>query len=259
MRLAFLLAFAAIAAGTVRAEATNIASNVQTARRWERWHVLGEEGGTLRDKSGSIADYATGVATEAAAAYLPEIVDGAHEGLTNALASLYAVTNHIGDFTERIYIAGDLQPDDTEATNFYAFVAAESYSGGTDTFWVWFSRELTSAPTMKWRYSTSLGEYWVEGEFEQPWDTSAATINGFEGCHRCDVQRPSAVMGITMRANAYPRLGSPDEGIDFRRKRFFLTDAAESVTNLPWTGLWTNSLGRVHRWLNGLYLGEVEE
>lgn len=238
---------------------TNLVSNVQTAPRWERWHVLGKDGGTLLDKSGTIADYASGRAAEAAAAPLPEIAEGAHEGLTNALSMLYAATNHIHDFTERIYIAGDLQPDDTEVTNFYAFVAAESYANGVDTFWIWFSRALTSAPTMKWRYSTSLGEYWIEGEFEQPWDTAAVTTNGFEGCHRCDVQRPSQIGNITMRANAYPRLGSPADGFDFRRKRFFLTDTTETVTNLPWTGLWTNSTGRVHRWFNGLYLGEVEE
>ena len=246
-----------LALAATNAVTTNLVSNVQTAKGWRRYHVIGVEGGTLRDASGTIADYASGAAVEASAALLPEIAAAANEGLTNALARLYAVTNNIGNFTDRVYVAGDLSADDVERENFYAYVAGEAWDGVNDVLYVWFPAELPSAPRIKWRYTTSVGEYWVAGDFETPWDTKTYTVNGFEGCHKCVVARPREVCNITMRVNAYPQFGSEADGFDFARRRFALVDGV--ATNLPWTGSWTNRAGVVHRWNNGVYLGVLDE
>ena len=238
---------------------TNIVSNTRLIKGWKRTFVLGEAGGTLRDASGTIADYARGAAIEASAERLPEIIEAAMEGMTNALASLYAVTNNITNITQRVYVAGDLAADDLERDNIYAYVAGEYWDGVSDWYAVWFSRELASPPEMQWRYTTEIGDWWVQGNWELPWSASAVEVGGFEGCHWCEVPRPADIAGITIRANAYPRFGAPEKPFDFARKRFYLTTGDGTVTNLPWSGLWTNAEQRVCQWINGVFMGEIAD
>ncbi len=234
---------------------TNIASNVQTSKGWRRYHVIGEEGGTLKDASGKIADYLTGETVKASAAYCEDLAAAAHEGMTNALSQLYAVTNRISQFEGRIYIAGDLQASQ-ERANIWCYIASETFTGREDVFNVWFSRELGNAPHMTFRYRTELGEEYVSGVWEN-WQITHDT-NGFQRCHQITVTRPQTVGAITMRTDPYPKFGTPEGGFDFAKKVFYLTTDENTVTNLPWTGIWTNSTGRVLQWNNGIYMGEVE-
>lgn len=236
---------------------TNVISNVQTVRSWKRYFVLGEANGTLKDASKTIADYLSGETLERTAEMLPQFIDAAHEGLTNALSTLYAVTNRVNDFTDRIYIAGDLEADDIERANFWTYIAAQSFDDGEDIFDVWFSSELHDPPRMTFRYSTDIGVENVAARWEN-WQTTR-TVSGFENCHRCYVERPAFAAHAVMKANAYPRIGHPSEGFDWMRKTFFLTDEAHSVTNVPWTGLWTNSNNQVLSFINGIYVGVKEQ
>lgn len=237
---------------------TNTVSNIETSLGWKRYHVLGEAGGTLKDKSGKIADYLTGQTMTAAAAYAGELAEAAHEGMTNALQRLYAVTNNLSRFEGRIYIAGDLMADQTERTNLWCYIAAEAYSEGKDIYHVWFSRELPSKPVMTFRYRTELGTEDVTGIWEN-WNSPVST-NGFEGCRKIVVERPSFVGRVTMRTDSYPKFGLESQGgFDFAKGAFYLTTDENTVTNLPWTGVWTNSANKVFQWNNGIFCGEVEE
>ena len=245
-----------LAAGPV---VTNVVSNSRMVKGWRRTFVLGEAGGTLKDASGTIADYARGAAIEASAERLPEIVEAAFVGMTNALTGLYAVTNNITNIVQQVFVAGDLAADDLERDNLYAYIAGEYYDGASDWYAVWFNRELASPPEMQWRYTTEIGEWWSQGNWELPWSASAVEVNGFSGCHWCEVPRPADIAGITVRANAYPRFGAAEKSFDFARRRFFLTEGDGSVTNLPWSGIWTNAEQRVFQWINGVFMGEVAD
>lgn len=235
---------------------TSVVSNVQTSRGWKRTFVIGEKGGTLLDASGRIADYQSGAAVEAAAAHLPEIMDAAHTGLTNSLAKLYAATNHIGEFTDRVFIAGDLQAD-SERANWWCYIANEARVGPDDVFYVWFSQDMPNPPRMVFRYRLDVGVAEVEANWELPWSGNSYDCGDFRGCRKCSVPRPASVGNVTMRVNAYPRIGTDEGGVDFARKVFAFVDG--TVTNFPWTGLWTNSAGRVWQFNNGVYTGEVEQ
>ena len=237
---------------------TNTVSNIETSLGWRRYHVIGEAGGTVKDKSGTIADYLTGQTMASTASYAGEIAEAAHEGMTNALDRLYAVTNNMSRFQGKIYIAGDLMADQTERANIWCYIASEAYADGKDIYHVWFSRDLPSQPRMVFRYRTAIGTEEVSGIWEN-WNHPVST-NGFDGCRKIVVERPSFVGRVTMRTDSYPKLGTASQGgFDFAKKVFYLTTDENTVTNLPWTGIWTNSANKVFQWNNGIFCGEVED
>ena len=236
---------------------TNLVSEIRTVKEWKRTYIIGKEGGRLTDPTGTIADYATGAALAASARHSQTIMDGAYIGLTNALESLYAVTNNIGNFDNRIYLAGDLQPDDTARSNLWCYIPKHSFTNGVDTFWVWYSHRLGNAPRMQFRYRTETAEELVDGVWEaeniNQWSNQTYTVDGYEWCHKISTVRPQSVGNMVMNIGAYPRFGTEQGGFDFARKAFTIDN------ELPFTGAFTNVDGFVESYINGVFVGENED
>ncbi len=255
MILAAVLACAAFA-DEGETVVTNYVSNTVSVRGWKRTFVLGKEGGGVADPTGQIAEYMQGAALIAGAQAVDEIVAGAQQGLTNALNELYAVTNNINHFTDRVYIAGDLEASATRS-NLWCYVPKMHYDAdtGVDTFWVWYSQELAQPPRMAWRYRTETGTYTASGVWEattdEEWGSMVYTVNGFAGCRKYMVARPAGVGKIVLNLHGYPRFGNGD--FDFGNNGFFVDG------ELPFTGYWENAEGKMERYVNGLYVGDEDK
>lgn len=227
-----------------------VVSNTRTVKAWRRTHVMGVEGGRLLDASGTIADKERGLAMQASAGYASNLTAAAYVGISNALGRLYAVTGQVSRFSDRIYVAGDLQPDTAGRSNFWWYVAAEGYEGITNLYWVWFSQRPVNLPQLRFHYRTEGAGSLVTAEVVN-WNLLADT-NGFYGCVEYRAIRPSFAQGITMRLNPFGRLGAPGGSLDLSQAGLAIVQGG--VTNIPFTGTYTNTAGQVKRFQSGLLL-----
>ena len=244
-----LIAGAAMAQTNVTTN--TVVSNARTVKAWRRTYVMGVEGGRLLDASGTIADKERGLSMQASAGYASNLTAAAYTGISNALGRLYAVTGQVSRFSDRIYVAGDLEPSELGASNFWWYVAAEGYEGvSTNLYWVWFSRRPAYPPKLQFHYRTEGAGSLVTADCVQ-WNSLVDT-NGFAGCVEYRAIRPSFAQGITMRLNPFGRLGAPGGSLDLSQAGLAIVQGG--VTNIPFTGTYTNTAGQVKRFQSGLLL-----
>lgn len=206
-------------------------SNVETVKAWTRTHVMGVPGGTLLDPTASIADGQRQAAAAASIAEASNIVAAAANGLTNALDRLWAVADATNNFSGRLYIAADLDPD-PDYENLQAFVVGEQNTGTSMHYFVHYTRVLAKPPKTLWALEAAPGvTHWSPGSI----DTNAPLTNvlGY-ACYDIAVQRPEAAGNIILRCNKYLRWGTPDTPFDIPDDGLELICGGS--TNRPFTG-----------------------
>lgn len=248
--LAFIVcaAFAAVvcAEETVETAAvtTNlvISSNVTNMLGLSRQALLDGGNGRVVDRSGTVVSYADAVAQMTTATNLQRVADATMQGVTNALKSLWAVTNQIPSHANHIAL---YLPRATPPRNLTGEVTSEGTSGATDWQIVTYSQRLIIPPHRQVKYTYLNVTATVECVWDA-WDTNAYS-------HRCTMTRPSMLRGRLVRSYVHDRIGGP-KGFDFG-------SALVTVDGKPtYTGEWTNRItGAVHQFRNGAILQNEKE
>jgi hypothetical protein len=211
-------------------------SNVQTVKAWVRNPVMGDvETGELRDTSGLIAEGQRAAAIEAALQQSTNLIASAHTGLTNALQSLYTVTNRISEFTGRIYIAADMD-EDIAYSNVYLSVGKEWIEDTTNVhYWVYSNYELATCPATIWDFELSPTEIvYVDGQIQNS-GNAVTNINGISYYH-IKVPRPTGAASVTIRTNKHMKIGHTSKPLDL---------AAAGIT-LNGTNLYTGTISETN-------------
>ncbi|MFA7098284.1 MAG: hypothetical protein WC383_17600 [Gammaproteobacteria bacterium] len=207
-------------------------SNVQTVKGWTRTHVMGLPGGTLRDPTGRIAEGQRQAAAEYAIEESSNIVAAAGQGLTNALERLWEVAAATNSFTDRLYLAADMDAD-PDAENIEAYVVAESVDpDGMIHYYTHYTRLLETAPRTVWAFEPSPGvTYWSLGNI----DTNKPLTNVLgHVCYDIRVERPQQVGNIILRTNRFLEWGTPETPLDISDAGLEIISGGE--TNRPFTG-----------------------
>lgn len=202
--IAILFAFSAVAQ----------TSNVQKVKAWVRNPVMGDTAtGELRDTSGLIADGQRAAAIEAALQQSTNMINAAHSGLTNALQSLYAVTNRIEEFTGRIYIAADMD-EDVAYSNVYLSVGKEWIEDTTNiNYWVYSNYELATCPATIWDFELAPTEIvYVEGQIQNE-GNAVTNINSISYYH-IKVTRPAGAANVVIRSHKHLKIGHTTKPLD---------------------------------------------
>lgn len=251
-RWAVITVLAALAAGAVNAATeTNYTDAVEIKGR-KYWYVYGFADGTLFDPSGKIASQAHAVGVKAAIGELEAVVEEARASAAENLKRMYAVTNLLETFTRKIFVQATLYPDMNELVNCWGRVVTEWTDGTNDTCMVYFSREFKVPPVMKRRYITELGTNTVEGVWTD-FESDGQLVDGYEGCKEIRFKRPDGVIGKNCFSRQYLKFGSRETGFDFGTRVFTIDD------EIYYTGSWTNVLGEVLRFNNGINTTEVQD
>lgn len=245
-----ILAFLAVCAVYGGIE-TNYTPSV-TVKGWKRYYVTGFADGTLADPSGKIASRAQGAAIEAAAKAVAHLADEAKRESEKILGELYAKTNLISTFSKKIFVQAELYPDLVRLTNCWGKVASEWTDGTNDVCMIYFSRDFKAPPKISRRYRTELETVYVEGKWTD-FDAPGKLVEGYEGCKEIRFRRPEAVWGVNCFSRSYLKFGREDGGFDFGTRTFTIDG------ELYYTGEWTNALGRVWRFNNGVKTGDEYE
>ena len=252
MRLkAAVLAFLAISAVYGGGIETNYTPSV-TVKGWKRHYVTGFADGTLADPSGKIASRAHAAGVEAAAKAVAQLADEARRESEKILGELYAKTNLISTFTKKIFVQAELYPDLTKLVNCWGKVVSEWTDGTNDVCMIYFSREFKVPPKISRRYRTELESIYVEGKWTD-FDAPGKLVDGYEGCREIVFKRPEAVLGVNCFSRGYLKFGREDGVFDFGTRTFTIDG------ELYHTGEWTNALGRVWRFNNGVKTGDEYE
>lgn len=219
-----------------------ISSTVTNMLGLSRQAVMGAPGGRVIDRSGTVVSYADAVAQMTTATNLQRIAAATMQGVTNALETLWAVTNQIPEHTDHIAL---YLPYATLPANLAGEVVSEGSDGTTDWQTVRYSQYLSIAPNRHVKY-TYLN---VTATVECVWDA----WNPSSLVHRCTMTRPTMLRGRLIRSYAHDRMGGP-KGFDFG-------SALVTVDGEPtFTGAWTNRLtGAVHFFRNGANLEGTKE
>lgn len=241
-------AFAAVVAAqdteVETAAVTNlvIVSETTNALGWTRQALFDGGNGRVVDRSGTVVSYADAVAQMTTATNLQRIAAATMQGVTNALETLWAVTNQIPEHTDHIAL---YLPYATLPANLAGEVVSEGSDGTTDWQTVRYSQYLSIAPNRHVKY-TYLN---VTATVECVWDA----WNPSSLVHRCTMTRPTMLRGRLIRSYAHDRMGGP-KGFDFG-------SALVTVDGEPtFTGAWTNRLtGAVHFFRNGANLERTKE
>lgn len=206
-----------------------------------RQALLDGGNGHVVDRSGTVVSFADAVAQKTLATNIQRIAAATMQGVTNALESLWAVTNQIPSHADHIAL---YLPYVSTPANLAGEVIAEGSDGTTDWQMVRYSQYLSIAPNrhIKYTYLT------VTAMVECVWDTwDPESLD-----HRCTMKRPTALQGRLVRSYAHDRIGGP-KGFDFG-------SALVTVDGAPtFTGEWTNTVtGAVHLFRNGVLQTETE-
>lgn len=204
-------------------------SNVETVKAWTRDPVMADLAtGELRDTSGLIANGQRVAAIQAGLDASTNLVVASNAGLTNALASLYAVTNRISEFNGRIYIAADMDMDEANS-NIYVAVGREWIEDPTNlNYWVYSNYELATCPRTIWDFELSPTEIvYVEG-LPQNDGNAVTNINGFSYFH-VKVPRPSSVGNVVIRTHKHLMTGHATTPLDLAASGLTL-DGADLFT-----------------------------
>lgn len=237
--------------GAYPATVTNSTQSV-AVKGWKRHYVYGFADGTLHDPSGKIASRAHAAAIEAGALSLVEIAEAARRTADEQLDKMYAVTNLLETFTKKIFVQATLYPDLSELNNCWAKTVSEWTDGTNDYCQIFVSRELKVPPVVKRRYTTEFSTNYVEGVWIN-FDAPGKMIDGYEGCKEIKFKRPSDVIGKNCFKKGYARFGTKENGFDFGTRVFTVDE------ELPYTGTWTNALGKIWRFNNGAKVGEEQD
>jgi hypothetical protein len=178
----------------------------------------------------------------ALATNLQQIATATANGVTNALQSLWDVTNQIPSHAEHIAL---YLPRQALPLNLTGEVISEGTDGVTDWQIVEYSQLLTIAPNRHVEYSYLNVTATVECVWDK-WDKDAYT-------HRCTFTRPTALRGKLINSRWHETIGGA-KGFDFG-------SALVTVDGKPtFTGAWTNSItGEIHNFRNGIILKQTKE
>ncbi|MDD3584196.1 MAG: hypothetical protein PHG74_09290 [Kiritimatiellae bacterium] len=228
MKRAVAIALLAASCTVARAQT----SNVQTVKAWTRTHVMGLPDATLRDPTGTIADAQRQAAALATIAESSNIVAAAGRGLTNALERLWDVADNTNRYTDRLYLAADMDAD-PDAENIEAYVVAESVDAdGLIHYYTHYTRMLATAPSTAWAFETAPGVvHWSPGAI----DTNRPLTNVLgHACYDITVERPQQVGNIILRTNKFLKWGTPETPLDISDAGLEIISGGE--TNRPFTG-----------------------
>jgi len=194
--------------------ATAQTSNVETVKAWVRNPVMADvETGLLRDTSGLIAEGQRAAAIEAGLSQSTTLINAARSGLTNALQSLYAVTNRIAEFTGRIYIAADM--DEAEGySNIWVSTGREWVEDTTNVhYWIYSNYNLATCPATLWDFELSPTEVvYVAGEIQNG-GNAVTNINGISYYH-VKVPRPAGAANVVIRTHKHLKIGHATKPLD---------------------------------------------
>lgn len=206
-----------------------------------RQAVMVGAGGEVIDRSGTIVSMADTVAVQHAADEVGSISAAARSAMDVGLQRLYTATQNMA--TASYAIRMSIRPE-TERANLTSYVVDVSTDGTTDTFWVWYNRELAVEPNRtqtyeyfggseaaKCTWADSSGAKWV------PAGTSR-TVNGrtWTGVHKCTCVRPTWARRLQAQYIRNDTWGANADGFDFGNIVPLVGGA------LPYTGWVTNRI-----------------
>lgn len=241
------LPFAALAetnAVETTAVTTNlvITSDTTNSLGLTRQALLDGGNGKVIDRSKTVVSYAESVAQMTLATNIQKIAAATSQGVTNAVQSLWAVTNQIPSHAThlQLYI-----PQGSTPLNLAGEVISEGTDGITDWQIVKYSQLLSIAPNRHIEYCY----YNTTATVECVWDD----WNAESYTHRCTFTRPAAFRGLLINSRRHEFIGGA-KGFDFG-------SALVTVDGEPtFTGAWTNKLtGAVHQFRNGVILKDTKE
>lgn len=219
-----------------------ITSDTTNSLGLTRQALLDGGNGKVIDRSGTVVSYADSVAQMTLATNIQRIAAATSQGVTNALRSLWSVTNQIPSHANhlQLYI-----PNASAPLNLTGEVISEGTDGITDWQIVKYSQLLSIAPNRHIEYCYYNTTATVECVWDT-WDADSYT-------HRCTFTRPAAFRGILVNSRRHEFIGGA-KGFDFG-------SALVTVDGEPtFTGAWTNKLtGMVHQFRNGVILKDTKE
>lgn len=207
-----------------------------------RQALLDGGNGKVIDRSGTVVSHADAAAQMALATHLQRIATATANGVTNALQSLWDVTNQIPSHAEHIAL---YVPRQRTPLNLTGEVISEGSDGITDWQIVKYSQLLTIAPNRHVEYTYLNVTATVECVWDA-WDKDSYT-------HRCTFTRPTALRGKLINSRWHETIGGA-KGFDFG-------SALVTVDGKPtFTGAWTNALtGEIHNFRNGIISKQTKE
>lgn len=207
-------------------------SDVQTVKAWTRTHVIGVPGGTVREPTGTIAEAMRYEAAATSVMISEFLVDYADAGLEEALARLYAVTNKVDGFSNRIYLAADMD-DDPGYENIWSAVVSEYLVGASEMHYLcYYSKLLSAPPKTKWRIELEAQDsLWIDGVVST--NNILTNCIGY-ACYDIKVVIPEAVGNVILRANKYMGMGAPGIPLDIDDAGINLI--IDEVEREPFTG-----------------------
>ncbi len=233
-------------------EKTNIVSNVATVKQWSRQYVFVDMSGKLHDKSGNLVAYADEIGRLNRASDVQQVVEGVHDGMTNALQRVYDMTNNVPD--RGIALRFSMKPS-VQRANFFAYIVAETSDGTNDVARYYFSRVLDIPPKIQRRYRNGENTAYVEGEWLDYSTNGVAVTDAqgvtWNGCNSIRFVRPAWAEGVPVRPNNHCTIGHPVSGLDFAGAMVFV-DGRPTLT-----GYVTNGTLRAY-FDNGVYKGMEE-
>lgn len=200
-------------------------SNVETVKAWTRDPIMADLlTGELRDTSGMIADGQRLAAVEAGIDACTNLVTAANTGLTNALASLYAVTNRVSGFEGRIYIAADMDVDEGNSNIWFTTGREWIDQDLAINYWINCSHEIAVFPETIWDFEISATEVvYVAGEAQNS-GQPVTNINGIVYYH-IKVPRPSAVGNVVIRTHKHLKMGHASKPLNLSSSGMTLNGA----------------------------------
>lgn len=236
-------------------ERTNIVSNIATVKQWKRQCVFVGADGKLLDESGQLVAYADEIGRQNRARDVQQVVEAAHDGMTNSLHRVYAMTNSIPE--RCITLRFSMKPS-VQRQNFFAYVVEETSDGTNDVARYYFSHVLDIPPKMQRRYRNGESTVYVDGEWLNYTTNGVAVTDAqgvtWNGCNDIRFVRPSWAIGYPVRPNRHCTIGHPVSGLDFAGAMVFV-DGRPTLT-----GYVTNGTARAY-FDNGIYKGteDIEE
>jgi hypothetical protein len=234
--LVICLSFAALADDSVTTNLTIISDEVVSLGLTRQALLDGGEG-KLIDRSGKVVSYADAAAQMSLATNIQDIAAATLNGVTNAMQSLWDVTNQIPSHAEHIAL---YLPRQRIPLNLTGEVIAEGSDGITDWQIVEYSQLLAIPPNRHIEYTYLNITATVECVWDK-WEKDSYT-------HRCTFLRPTALRGKLINSRWHETIGGAN-GFDFG-------SALVTVDGEPtFTGVWTNALtGGIHNFKNGVFL-----
>ena len=241
--LAIILAtIAPIADGEKSVTNLVITSDEVMALGLSRQALLDGGNGRVIDRSGTVVSHADAAAQMALATNLQRIATATANGVTNALQSLWDVTNQIPSHAEHIAL---YLPRQNIPLNLTGEVISEGTDGITDWQIVEYSQLLTIAPNRHVEYTYLNVTATVECVWDK-WEKDSYT-------HRCTFTRPTALRGKLINSRWHETIGGA-KGFDFGSALVTVDGKA------TFTGAWTNLItGKIYNFRNGISLKQTKE